>query len=130
MNVKDPIIYTLNKDYKPTPVKEEETVPNNETEKDTEPVEDNTDASEIPETPVDSEDKEEVVEEDYPYEIKLQNLAKQYGLTKADFQQRIIQLSFKYGVSLEQITFGQQLTFVSNGKTVTYDIVGNKEISS
>ncbi|GAB6667021.1 pneumococcal-type histidine triad protein [Streptococcus uberis] len=132
VNVNDPIIYTLNKDYIPQPVNDEELAPEEETNKDAVAVEDKTDTADNTESPVDAKDDEEEIEvdqEEDPYDLKLKQLASQYGLSKDVFQQRIIQLSFKYNVSMEQISFGQYLSFAYNGKMITYDIVNNRPIS-
>lgn len=57
------------------------------------------------------------------YDKHLQELANQYGLTKADFEKRVISLALKYHVSMENIQFGTYLTFHSNGNIIQYDII-------
>lgn len=128
VNVNDAIIYTLRTDNAlPKPIDaegddeedmdESEEASETATEKPSQPKED-----------ADEVDDEEVDEED-PYDMKLENLAKQYGLTKDLLQKRIVDLSIKYGVGMDQMSFGAKtISFTSNGKTVTYDIINQGEV--
>ncbi|CAM4201824.1 pneumococcal-type histidine triad protein [Streptococcus penaeicida] len=120
VNINDPIIYTLRND-KPSVSVEDKDLPEDDV---TEATDTDTSKPDAPTPSQPAEDvTEEAVEEEDPYEAHLQALANQYGLTVKDFQNRIMQLSFKYGVSMEHIQFGTYLTFNANGKSMTYDII-------
>lgn len=125
VNVNDPIIYTLRNDKPKKPVEQEDL------EEDDVAEDLDTDISK-PEVTTPSLPGDEGIEEPEevdPDEARLQSLANQYGLTVNDFQNRIMQLSFKYGVSMEQIQFGTYLTFNANGKSMTYDIINQSFIN-
>ncbi|WNZ92808.1 pneumococcal-type histidine triad protein [Streptococcus iniae] len=128
VNVNDAIIYTLRTgNALPKPIDAEGD--------DEEDMDESEEASETatekplqPKEDADEVDDEEVDEED-PYDMKLENLAKQYGLTKDLLQKRIVDLSIKYGVGMDQMSFGAKtISFTSNGKTVTYDIINQGEV--
>ncbi|MGT2932667.1 pneumococcal-type histidine triad protein [Streptococcus catagoni] len=63
--------------------------------------------------------KEEVDE----YEQKMQKLASQYQMDKNTFQTRIIRIAIKYVVSVDQMSFGNPITFTAkDGKQVSYNV--------
>lgn len=126
VNTNDEVLYTLRKENADnSPVKDtSRNDTNNSSEEakapEVESEEESEEESEVS-TPVPNQQNEEP--EDDPYEKRLQQLANQYGLTKSDFENRVMQLAFKYNVSMENIQFGIYLAFNSEGKTIQYDII-------
>lgn len=124
VNINDPIIYTLktnNSAAEPVDLEDDMTDESDTT------IEADLPQPEVAET-VNSDEDNEATEED-SYELRLESLAKQYGLDKDVFQKRLVDLSMKYNVSMEYIQFGSPyVTFVSNGKTLTYDIINQRQV--
>ncbi|MGT2843713.1 pneumococcal-type histidine triad protein [Streptococcus hongkongensis] len=126
VNVNDPVLYTLksgnavNVDKKP----EAPAIPKEEEK----PADVADEKADVPAKEEVAEQEDEVEEVDH-YDAKMAQIAKQYGLDKTTAQNRLIAISLKYNISIDQMTFGPNVSFQANGKNISFNLVTNQLVN-